>query len=295
MHQLGTPVRHHVCAGGMNGAEQTMRALRETGVTPHRLRGQNFLLDTQVLERIVGLARREELDAALEIGAGLGALSLLLAERARQLTLLEIEPAFAARLQALFADRPHVTVLQADALAFDYAGLAQERRWSSYAVFGNIPYHITTPLLQRLLPAGGCWSSLTLLLQKEAARRICQGQGRGNGPLPLLAEYFGQAEFCFTVGPAAFYPRPAVDSAVIRIRRHERPVVQADSEGLFRLIEAAFAQRRKTLLNALTASHAGLSREQWLDVLAACGVKASARAEQLGLGDFARIYEKLKG
>jgi len=295
MRQLGAPARHHVRAGGMNGSAAIIRALQETGVKPHRLRGQNFLLDQQVLERIADLAPREELAAALEIGAGLGALSLLLAERAAQLALLEIEPSFVARLQALFAAQPHVMVLQADALDFDYAGFSEARNWPAYAVFGNIPYHITTPLLKRLLQQGGRWTSLTLLLQKEAALRICQGQGRENGPLPLLAEYYGEAKLCFTVAAEAFYPRPAVESALIRIRRRERPIVQADSQGLFRLIEAAFAQRRKTLVNSLTASYAGPSREQWLDVLDACGIGPGLRAEQLGLQYFARIYDKLKG
>ena len=276
----------------MNSAAEIIQALQAAGVKPHRLRGQNFLLDQRILAEIAGLLGPGEAGAVLEIGAGLGALSQYLAKAAGQLALLEIEPAFAARLRALFADEPQVRVVQADALAFDYAAFAKAAGWPAYSVFGNLPYNITTPLLQRLLTQGGGWLSLTLLLQKEAALRICQGQGRENGPLTLLTEYYGRARLCFSVPAGAFYPRPAVESAVIRIERRQPPLPEAEAAGLFRLIRACFAQRRKTLANGAFAQ-LGLTRQAWLESLAAAGISSQTRAEALGLPDFQALYQRL--
>ena len=184
-----------------------------------------------------------------------------------------------------FAGAAHVRVVQADALRFAYDSLYAD----GYALFANMPYHITTPLLKRLLCDGGAWRSMVLMMQKEAAHRICLGQGRDNGPLSLLAAYYGVCELCFDLPPAAFYPPPAVTSTVIRITRHATPPVPGNIAAIMRIVEAGFAERRKLLANSLAASPLPGGKDDWLAALAACGLPADCRAESLSLTDFAAL------
>lgn len=293
MYQLGPPQRHHVYTGPMNRME-LIAALNSLGVRPDKLRGQNFLLDQGVLQDIVASAALPEGLPVVEIGPGLGALSCLLAERQSPLTLIEVEPAFAARLREVFAGQEHVQVIEADALDFDFAACCLERGWTEYAVMGNLPYSITTPLLKKLLAEGGPWRSLTLLLQKEAARRIAAGQGRENGPLTLLAQYYGEAQLGLIVPPGAFYPQPAVDSQLLCVNRRHQPPVEGEAEKLFRFIEAAFAHRRKQLVHELAAFSPGRDKDCWRENLAGLGLKPTARAEELTLADFAALYALIK-
>ena len=265
---------------------QVIAQLKELHIKPQRLRGQNFLIDPSVLDHIVSSADLSAEDTVLEIGPGLGALTRLLTEKAGSLTVLEIEEAFVLSLQRAFAGQNHVDVKHMDALQFDYTCFAEGQ---PYRLFANVPYHITTPLLQKLLWEGGAWQDMTLMLQKEAALRIYRGKGRENGPLTLLASYFAACELLFFVPPVAFYPPPAVQSAVIRITRRGTPPVEGDIHAIMALAEAGFAERRKVLRNSLAASKMGGDKAYWQAGLSACGLAAECRAEELSLADFAAL------
>ena len=175
-------------------------------------------------------------------------------------------------------------MVERDALQYDFTASPAE-----YVLFANVPYHITTPLLKKLFLSGGVWRSMVLLLQKEAAERICCERGRKNGPLSLLAAYCGICESCFDLLPASFYPSPAVTSTVIRIQRREAPPVDTDIAAILRLAEAAFAERRKLLCNSLAASSLPGDRNYWRAGLIACGLDAECRAESLSLAEFAAL------
>lgn len=264
---------------------QVQQLLRELKVQPHRLRGQNFLVDAQILAAIVEVYPPTKQDVVLEIGPGLGALSQHLAAKAQALTLLEIEPAFVKYLKSCFTAQPNINIHQGDALLFDYQAYFD----APYLLFANVPYHITTPLLQKLLLAGGPWQRMVLLLQKEAALRIAQGKGRNNSPLTLLCSYFGQAKIEFIVPPQAFYPAPAVDSAVISISRFSQPAVDEPIDELLPLIHAGFAERRKLLSNNLASSAFPGDKAYWQEGLQQSGIAEQARAENLAIQDYAAL------
>ncbi len=277
----------------MENVQWVRSLLREMKVAPQRLRGQNFLLDEQVISRIVASAALGSEDTVIEIGPGLGSMSRLLTDRPGRTILIELEPAFARRLTDIYAFQPQVQVLEADAATFPYAAFCQEQEIAHYHVVANLPYQVTTPILKQLLFQGGPWQSMTLMLQKEAARRIVRGKGRENGPLTLLTEYFSEGELLFDVPPRAFYPAPAVTSTVIRLIRRQNPPVQGEIESLYPFIEKAFLQRRKVLVNSLAGAY-GLSREAWVNLLADCGFNPAVRGEELSLADFDCILSRLK-
>lgn len=264
-------------------------ALNGLSRRPQKLRGQNFLVSRGIVKQIAdidtlcddGLPR-------LEIGAGLASLSEILAEKPGRLDLLEIEPAFAGRLALLFADRPQTFIHNADALLFDYIGNYGD---APYIIYGNIPYNITSPLLQHLLTCGGNWQTMILMMQKEAAQRLCDGKGRDNGPLTLMLEYFGLAEICLEVARDAFYPVPAVDSAVIRIKRKEGAVNDKAFRELFAFIKAAFSLRRKTMVNSLSAAYPHFPREYWQSLLEEYGLSINERAESCSLKQFSELFD----
>jgi 16S rRNA (adenine1518-N6/adenine1519-N6)-dimethyltransferase len=264
-------------------------ALTALGLRPSKLRGQNFLVSREVAERIAALAWLSLELPVLEIGAGLGSLSLLLGQRPGKLDLLEIEPLFAARLEQLFAARDNTLIIQADALCFNYVS---HYRRQGYQIFGNIPYNITSALIKKLLQHGGNWQLMFLMLQKEAAERLVYGEARDNGPLPLMLDYFGKSEILFEVPEDAFYPRPRVRSAVIAVTRQADKVASQEFYDLFAFIEAAFSQRRKTLANNLAANFSG-SRGSWQELIAATGLHAQVRAEELDLAAFTRLLQCL--
>ncbi|MDO4733298.1 MAG: 16S rRNA (adenine(1518)-N(6)/adenine(1519)-N(6))-dimethyltransferase RsmA [Bacillota bacterium] len=273
--------------------------LQGMSVHPHRLRGQNFLINDSVVEQIIAATRLSPEDYVIEIGPGLGVLSQKLAEIGAPCLLLEIEDAFAARLQDLFTFEPHVKLLCLDALDFDFSAYCAEEGISAYHLVANLPYNITSPMMKKLLLHGGPWERATLMLQKEAAQRICAGSGRENGPLTLLTQYCAEAELLFDVPPEAFYPQPSVRSAVIQLRRREEPPVDAAPDALLHLIDAAFSQRRKQLVNTLTAFYQRsdgrrFSRADLLPLIEACGLKPGIRAEEMDLFAFAALLQKLE-
>ena len=267
--------------------DQVRATLKQLHTSPQRLLGQNFLCDASVIKQIADIHTLGKEDRLLEIGPGLGALTEALAASGAQITGLELDDDLAAYLQAKFILNEDVSILHADALDFDYSGFSTD---SSYRLYANVPYCITTPLLKKLLTQGGDCSSMTLMLQKEAAMRVVSGKDRSNGPLTMLVEYYGESRMLFDVPATCFFPQPKVNSAVIDIERRKLPPVTGDISDIMRLVEAGFAERRKLLVNSLSA---GLRepKEFWRQALAECGLPEKVRAEQLGLYDFARLND----
>ena len=257
--------------------------MKQLHASPQRLLGQNFLCDGSVIKRIIEAHPLGIEDRLLEIGPGLGALTEALAASEAQITGLELDDDLAAYLQAKFILCENVSILHADALDFDYTGFSAGQ---PYRLYANVPYYITTPLLKKLLTRGGNWASLTLMLQKEAAMRVVSGKDRSNGPLTMLVEYYGESRMLFDVPATCFFPQPKVNSAVIDIERRKQPPVAGDISDIMRLVEAGFAERRKLLVNSLSAV-TGRPKDYWRQALTECGLSDSVRAEQLRLSDFA--------
>ncbi len=268
-----------------------------------RALGQHFLRDDHVVERIVGLVRPTAADLVVEIGPGEGALTGRLAATAGRLIALEIDAALAARLAARLGPASTVEIRRADALAFDWTGLAALRGdgQGRIVIVGNLPYSVGKPILMALAEAAPTLAAATLtemalMLQKEVAERVAAPPGdRTYGSLSVLTQCAAEVRLAFTVPPEAFRPPPLVDSAVLHLRALARPPVPITDARRFRsLVRAAFSQRRKSLANALAAG-LGIPGERARALLAAAGIDAGRRAETLSLAEFARAADQFTG
>jgi 16S rRNA (adenine1518-N6/adenine1519-N6)-dimethyltransferase len=259
-----------------------------------RALGQHFLRDDAVAERMIALVRPTPRDLVIEIGPGLGALTGRLAREAGRLLALEVDEVMAAGLLERFADASHVEVLAADARSFDYTGLfaLKPDPAGRVLVVGNLPYSVGKPILQTLVDAGPVLDEMALMLQKEVALRVAAGPGsRTYGSLSVLTQLSCEARLAFTVPPGAFRPPPQVDSAVIHLRVLRSPPGGASNPARLRtVVLSAFAQRRKSLANAL-ASGLGLQTEGARAMCAAAGIDAGRRAETLSLAEFVRLAQ----
>ena len=208
---------------------------------------------------------------------------------------MELDRALLPILAETLADCPNVEVIPGDAMKLDLAGLAAEKfPGLTVKACANLPYNITTPVITRLLEAG-CFRSVTVMIQREVARRICAAPGSSDcGAFSLFCQYHANCEFLFEVPPDCFLPAPKVTSAVVRLTLRDRPPVEGDRDAIFSLVKAAFAQRRKTLLNALSAAYGSrFSKEQLRQILADCGLPETVRGERLGLEEFAALARML--
>ncbi len=260
--------------------------------------GQNFLIDTHVLEKIVAAAEVTKEDLVLEIGPGIGTLTQYLCEAAREVVAVEIDRNLIPILEDTLSGYENVTILNGDILKIDLNQLVQEKNGGRpIKVVANLPYYITTPIIMGLLEEHVPLVSITVMIQKEVAERMKAGPGsKDYGALSLAVQYYADAYLAANVPPNCFMPRPGVGSAVIRLTRHEVcPVSVEDEAFLFRLIRASFAQRRKTLVNGLTNSQElELQKESVVAVLEQMGLSPSVRGEMLSLEQFAELAEKLK-
>ena len=266
-----------------------------------RALGQHFLQDDDVARRIVDLVRPGARDLVVEIGPGAGSLTEHLTAAGRLLA-LEVDPALAARLRERFLEAAHVEVRDADARSFDYAGLSALRPDPAgrILVVGNLPYSVGKPILAALIEAGPALArvapmEMALMLQKEVAERVAAPPGgREYGALSVLSQIAFEVSLAFTVPPGAFRPPPQVESAVLHLRALAEPPVPVADPARFRaVLRAAFAQRRKNLVNAL-APGLGLPAARVRDTLVSVGIEPERRAETLGLADFARLADALR-
>ena len=257
--------------------------------------GQNFLIDPRVCPRMAAESGAAECAGAIEVGPGLGVLTYELAQVAKKVVAIELDQRLFPVLGETLADCPNVEMVQGDVLKLDLHALIQEKfGGQEVCVCANLPYYITSPVIMGLLEGGLPLKSITVMVQKEAAERICAQPGqRACGAVSVSVHYHSQPQVLFGVSRGSFLPPPNVDSAVIRLDlRREPPVQVADEAWFFRVSRAAFAQRRKTAANSISAS-LGLPKAQVEAALGAAGIPGAARAEQLSLEQFAALANAL--
>lgn len=265
--------------------------LRQFGYRPKKRLGQHFLMDAGAAARIAGLACEQGGSRVLEIGPGTGILTRALLERGAAVTAVELDPDMVRILHSR-GDLADATIVQGDALTFDYAGYAAGDPWR---VTGNLPYNVATPLIMRFIEMRDGPDALVVMMQKDVVDRLRAKPGtRVYGSLSIAAQYAMRVERAFTLSPRSFYPRPRVDSTVVRLTRLEQPVVNVADETLFlQVVRGAFAYRRKTLANSLSLA-LGIKRAAITDALQQLAYDTEIRGEQLAIGDFARISDQLR-
>lgn len=276
--------------------QNTIAVLQKYDFVFRKKFGQNFLIDSHVLDKIVDAAQIGGEDCVLEIGPGIGTMTQCLAERARKVVAVEIDRELIPILQDTLSAYDNVTVINRDILKTDIWQLVQEHNQGNpIKVVANLPYYITTPIIMNLLEKHVPLQSITIMVQREVAERMRVGPGtKDYGALSLAVQYYACPEIVAHVPASCFMPRPNVDSAVVRLTCYPQPPVAVrDEKYLFALIRASFNQRRKTLANAL-AGGMGISREQVTVALGEMGLPASIRGEALTLEQFAQLSNHLK-
>lgn len=260
--------------------------------------GQNFLIDTHVLEKIIRAAQVTKDDFVLEIGPGIGTMTQYLAENAREVFAVEIDEKLIPILQDTLSEYDNVTVLNQDILKVDINKIAMERNGGKpIKVVANLPYYITTPIIMGLFESHVPIDSITVMVQKEVADRMQVGPGtKDYGALSLAVQYYAEPYIVANVPPNCFMPRPNVGSAVIKLTRHENPPVTVENEALmFRLIRASFNQRRKTLVNGLNnSSELNIPKEVIIQSIEALGLSPTVRGETLTLQQFAQLSDEIE-
>ena len=257
--------------------------------------GQNFLIDASVPERIAESVMADRDSAVLEVGPGIGCLTTELSMRAGKVLSVELDCSLQPLLKETLADAENVEILFGDVMKLDLQTLAEEKLALPHRlVCANLPYNITSPVLTKFIEAG-CFERICVMIQKEVAERICAGPGtKDYGAFGLFVQWYYEPELLFTVPPHCFMPQPKVTSAVIRLtRRSEPPAEVQDEELLFRIIRAAFNQRRKTLVNALNAAMPEITKQHCERILKLCDFDTNIRGEKLNLSDFARISNEI--
>ena len=277
----------------LGNPQNTIAVLQKYHFNFQKKFGQNFLIDTHVLDKIIRAAEITKDDFVLEIGPGIGTMTQYLAQAAREVVAVEIDKALIPILQDTLSGFPNAEVIQDDILKVDIAELAAERNGGRpIKVVANLPYYITTPIIMSLFEHDVPLALVTVMVQKEVAERMQAGPGsKDYGALSLAVQYYSDPYIVANVPPNCFMPRPNVGSAVIRLTRHKVPPVQVEDEKLmFQMIRASFNQRRKTLVNGLNHSpEMTLTKEQITKAVEGLGKGAGVRGEALTLEEFAKL------
>ena len=275
----------------------TIEVLKKYNFSFQKKFGQNFLIDTHVLEKIIEESEITPDDCVLEIGPGIGTMTQYLAENAKKVIAVEIDKALIPILQDTLSEYDNVTVINDDILKVDIESICNEYNdGKPIKVVANLPYYITTPIIMGLFESHVPLKSITIMVQKEVADRMQEGPGsKDYGALSLAVQYYSKPEIVANVPPNCFMPRPNVGSAVIKLIRYEEPPVSVDDEKyMFSLIRASFNQRRKTLSNGLANGGLGLTREDVVNALGQMGISETIRGEALTLEQFAELSNILK-
>lgn len=261
--------------------------------------GQNFLIDSNILDNIADAAGITQEDTVLEIGPGFGALTQVAAERAKKVIALEIDQKLIPILSETLSDYDNVEIINADVLKCDIRKLAEEKNGGRpFKVVANLPYYITTPIIMDMLEKKDAVESMTVMVQKEVAERMQAGPKSSDyGALSIAVQFYSEAAIDMIVQPSCFMPRPKVASAVITLKLRENPAVDVcDRQLYFKLVKYAFGQRRKTLLNTLCNQGGfGLTKEEMTAVINSAGLDEKIRGEAMSLEDFAKLTEKIYG
>lgn len=280
-----------------NISQKTIEIIKKYDFVFQKKFGQNFLIDGRVLDKIIDAAQIGPDDCVLEIGPGIGTMTSRLAQEAGKVIAVEIDKNLIPILTEVLSDYDNIQILNEDILKVDIPALVEkENGGKPIKVVANLPYYITTPIIMGLFESNVPIENITVMVQKEVAVRMQVGPGtKDYGALSLAVQYYADPYIVANVPPNCFIPRPKVGSAVIRLTRHEKkPVEVKDEVFLFRLIRAAFNQRRKTLQNALhNMAELNLTKEQIVRALQKIGLPESVRGEKLTLEEFARLADAL--
>jgi 16S rRNA (adenine1518-N6/adenine1519-N6)-dimethyltransferase len=269
--------------------------LRKLQIRPKKRLGQHFVVDPNVLRKIVDCADLETEDIIVEIGAGLGTLTAPLAARVQKVYALEVDQRLANVLRDQFSGRGQVEIIPEDALRYDFRALFQQWR-RKMKVVANLPYEISSPMIFRLFEERHCFSLFVLMLQMEVAKRIVARPGtKEYGPLSLWSQLYSRPRVLFAVSPKVFHPRPKVESAVVKFEILQEPAVEVrDEKTLQRVIRSVFAYRRKTLTNAIRLGEfSHLSAEKIQQALQSAGIDPAWRGETLSLEQFRDLGQAL--
>ena len=281
----------------LGNPQNTIEVLQKYRFNFQKKFGQNFLIDTHVLDKIIDASGVTEDDFVLEIGPGIGTMTQYLCERAREVVAVEIDKNLIPILSDTLKNYSNVTVINEDILKLDICKLAEEKNQGKpIKVVANLPYYITTPIIMGLFEKHVPLLSVTVMVQKEVADRMQVGPGtKDYGALSLAVQYYAEPYIVANVPPNCFIPRPGVGSAVIRLTRFQEPPVKVKDEQLmFRLIRASFNQRRKTLQNGIANSgELSFTKEEVAKALESLGISANIRGESLGLAEFAALSDIL--
>lgn len=279
--------------------ERTRQLLAERGLRLKKSLGQHFLTDQHILDKMMQAAGLGPETGVLEIGPGIGALTERLALEAKGVVALELDDRLVPVLRELFSDQPHVQIIHGDAMKLDLHQLIREHLGdcSRISVVANLPYYVTSPILMRLLEEKLPLDRVVVMIQKEVAERLTAVPGsKAYGSLTVAAGYYAETEWVTKVPAHVFIPQPQVDSAVIRLNVRQHPPVDVKNEALFfRVIRAAFGQRRKTLLNALSSGLSGGEGKETIHQAALeAGIDPKRRGETLSLEEFAQLANQLQ-
>lgn len=264
------------------------------GFTFSKSLGQNFLINPSVCPRMAELSGAEKGVGVIEIGPGIGVLTNELCKLADKVVAVELDKRLLPVLDETLAEYDNIKVINADVMELDLNALiADEFEGMDVVVCANLPYYITSPIIMKLLEDKLPIKAITVMVQKEAAQRICAEVGsRMSGAVTVSVNYYAKPSMLFSVSAGSFMPAPKVDSAVIRLDILSKPPVQTNEKKFFAVIKAAFSQRRKVISNSLS-SGLSLSKEKTLEILKSANVPSNARAEKLSLDDFANIANNL--
>ena len=281
----------------LGNAARTKEVLAKYNMSAKKKFGQNFLIDSHVLEGIVEAAGVTDDDLVLEIGPGIGSLTQYLAEAAGKVVAVEIDKTLMPVLADTLSEYDNVTVINEDILKVDLDEIVSENGGRPIKVVANLPYYITTPIIMKLFESRARIESITVMVQKEVADRMAAGPGgKDYGSLSLAVGYYAKAVTVMDVPPSSFIPQPNVGSAVVNLSRYAEPRVKVqDEKRLFEIVRTAFNQRRKTLSNSLSNNPSlGVSRQEVADALLKMGVDEKARGEILTLEQFAELSDILQ-
>lgn len=281
----------------LSNPQKTIEVIKKYQFNFQKKFGQNFLIDERVIDKIIAAAEITKEDCVLEIGPGIGTLTQMLAEHAKQVIAVEIDKNLIPVLEDTLGDYDNILIINQDILKVDINELAEKYNGGKpIKVVANLPYYITTPIIMGLFESHVPLDSVTVMVQKEVAQRMQEGPNcKEYGALSLAVQYYAKPYLVANVPPNCFMPRPNVGSAVIRLTRWEQcPVQVEDEKFMFALIRAAFNQRRKTLVNAVNnAKEVGITKEQMTEALNELGYSPTIRGEALSLQEFAALSNTL--
>ena len=280
----------------LSNPQVTIETIKKYDFAFQKKFGQNFLIDSHVLDKIIAAAGVTKEDVVLEIGPGFGTMTQYLAEAAKEVIAVEIDKTLIPILQDTLKDYDNITLINEDILKVDIAALVEEKNAGRpIKVVANLPYYITTPIIMGLFESHVPLENITVMVQKEVALRMQAGPGtKDYGALSLAVQFYAEPYIVANVPPNCFIPRPNVGSAVIRLTKWQQPPIQVKNEAfLFSIIRASFNQRRKTLQNSLVNGGIGVTKEQVVAALEQMQLSATIRGEALTLEQFAKLSDLL--